>query len=129
MPAAADPAAGAGAGVCAHGHPSKVAAEASGVTVQDPPASLEPEEFMDFTAPHAIRCREHLVERWFVLPMRHGRAFSLVYSGQAPQATAAAYNIGPVGFSGNPNTIDQGTSPKGHGNYGSDVVGLMSCFK
>jgi len=43
--------------------------------VQDPPASLElePEEFMDFTAPHAIRRREHLVERWFILPMRYAR--------------------------------------------------------
>jgi len=25
--------------------------------VQEPPVSREPEEFMDFTAPHAIRCR------------------------------------------------------------------------
>jgi len=37
--------------------------------VQDPLASLEPDEFMDFTAPHAIRRCEHLVERWFILPV------------------------------------------------------------
>lgn len=48
---------------------------------------------------------------------------------QLLQATAASYNIGRNGISGNPDTIDVGTSPPGHGNYGSNVVGLMSCFK
>jgi hypothetical protein len=45
---------------------------------------------------------------------------------QLLQATAAAYNMsGPDQISGNPNTIDVGTTG---GNYGSNVVGLMSCF-
>jgi uncharacterized protein YvpB len=52
---------------------------------------------------------------------------------QLLQATAASYNIGTdpnTGISGNPNTIDVGTAPGGiHGNYGSNVVGLMSCFQ
>jgi hypothetical protein len=45
---------------------------------------------------------------------------------QLLQATAASYNLGPYGFSGNPNTIDVGSKPDGH--YGSDVVGMMACF-
>ena len=52
---------------------------------------------------------------------------------QLMQATAASYNIGTdpnTGISGNPNTIDVGTAPGGiRGNYGSNVVGLMSCFQ
>jgi hypothetical protein len=52
---------------------------------------------------------------------------------QLLQATAASYNIGTdpnTGISGNPNTIDVGTAPGGiRGNYGSNVVGLMSCFQ
>jgi hypothetical protein len=44
---------------------------------------------------------------------------------QLLQATAAAYKIGPGGISGNPATIDVGTT---NNNYGSNVVGLMSCF-
>jgi hypothetical protein len=46
---------------------------------------------------------------------------------QLLQATAAAYNMsGPDQISGNPNTIDVGTTG---GNYGSNVEGLMSCFQ
>ncbi len=51
---------------------------------------------------------------------------------QLAQATAASYNMGlgrhPKGrnFSGDPNKIDVGTAPKGHGNYGSNVVALMN---
>ncbi len=49
---------------------------------------------------------------------------------QLLQATAASYNLGPGGISGNPNTIDVGSAPGGiNGNYGSNVVGLMSCFQ
>jgi hypothetical protein len=54
---------------------------------------------------------------------------------QVLQATAAAYNLGKGGISGNPATIDYGTAPAkkgdGHperGNYGSNVVQLMDCF-
>jgi hypothetical protein len=47
-------------------------------------------------------------------------------AAQLLQATAASYNLGRGGISGDPNTIDVGTP---HGNYGSNVVGLMSCFK
>ena len=49
---------------------------------------------------------------------------------QLLQATAASYNIGRKGISGNPATIDAGTAPapKAPGNYGSNVVNLMSCF-
>jgi len=54
---------------------------------------------------------------------------------QLLQATAATYNMGlgknPIGsnISGNPATIDVGTSPKPNGNYGSNVVNLMGCFR
>ena len=41
------------------------------------------------------------------------------------QATAAAYNFGTGNISGNPNTIDKGTT---RNNYGSNVLGLMDCF-
>ena len=44
---------------------------------------------------------------------------------QLLQATAASYNFGTGNISGNPNTIDVGSTG---GNYGSNVVGLMSCF-
>ncbi|MGH9618542.1 MAG: RHS repeat-associated core domain-containing protein [Bryobacteraceae bacterium] len=46
-------------------------------------------------------------------------------SSQLLQATAASYNIGRGGISGNPNTIDVGTR---YNNYGSNVVNLMTCF-
>jgi|SRR5579872_3865370 len=42
------------------------------------------------------------------------------------QATAASYNFGTKNISGNPNTIDQGSTGN---NYGSNVLGLMSCFQ
>jgi hypothetical protein len=45
---------------------------------------------------------------------------------QLLQATAASYNLGPYGFSGNPDKIDVGSKPDGH--YGRDVTGLMACF-
>ncbi|HEV3481173.1 MAG TPA: RHS repeat-associated core domain-containing protein [Candidatus Acidoferrales bacterium] len=45
---------------------------------------------------------------------------------QLLQATAASYNLGPGGISGNPNTIDKGSKP--HNNYGSLVLQLMNCF-
>ena len=41
-------------------------------------------------------------------------------------ATAASWNLGVGGISGNPNTIDNGSA---HGNYGSNVLGLIDCFK
>lgn len=52
------------------------------------------------------------------------QAFSFT-SSQLLQATAAAYNFGVGNISGNPNTIDVGTTG---GNYGSTVVGMMACF-
>ncbi|SRR6266849_4124924 len=51
-------------------------------------------------------------------------AFSFT-SAQLLQATAASYNFGVGNISGNPNTIDVGTTG---GNYGSTVVGMMACF-
>jgi hypothetical protein len=45
---------------------------------------------------------------------------------QLLQATAASYNLGVGGISGNPNTIDAG-SPRN--NYGSSVVNVMDCFR
>ena len=45
---------------------------------------------------------------------------------QLLQATAASYNLGRGGISGNPNTIDVGTRPDGK--YGSNVLDLMNCF-
>ena len=45
---------------------------------------------------------------------------------QLLQATAASYNLGVGGISGNPKTIDVGTRG---GNYGSTVLGLMDCFR
>ena len=53
------------------------------------------------------------------------RAFPNFNSQQLLQATAASYNGGLGIISGNPNTIDRGTTGN---NYGSNVVGLMSCF-
>lgn len=44
---------------------------------------------------------------------------------QLLQATAASYNFGTGNISGNPNTIDMGTT---HNNYGQNVLDLMSCF-
>lgn len=42
------------------------------------------------------------------------------------QATAASYNFGATkNISGNPNTIDAGTT---HGNYGISILLLMNCF-
>ena len=41
------------------------------------------------------------------------------------QATAASYNFGTKNISGNPATIDVGTTG---GNYGSNVLDLMDCF-
>lgn len=51
-------------------------------------------------------------------------AFSFT-PAQLLQATAASYNFGTGNISGNPNTIDVGTTG---GNYGSTVVGMMACF-
>jgi hypothetical protein len=51
-------------------------------------------------------------------------AFSFT-PAQLLQATAASYNLGTGGISGNPNTIDNGSA---NGNYGSNVVNLMNCF-
>jgi len=45
---------------------------------------------------------------------------------QLLQATAASYNLGVGGISGNPETIDVGSAGN---DYGSNVVGLMQCFK
>jgi len=47
-------------------------------------------------------------------------------AAQLLQATAASYNFGTRNISGHPDTIDVGTT---HNNYGSNVAGLMSCFK
>ncbi len=44
---------------------------------------------------------------------------------QLLQATAASWNLGVGGISGNPNTIDVGSTG---GNYGSNVLSLMDCF-
>lgn len=56
-----------------------------------------------------------------------GKKFPNFTPTQLLQATAASYNISykPGNFTGNPNTIDAGTA---HGNYGSNVLQLMSCF-
>jgi len=45
---------------------------------------------------------------------------------QQLQATAAAYNFGVGNISGNPSTIDEGSTD---GNYGSNVVAMMQAFK
>lgn len=53
-------------------------------------------------------------------------AFPAFDPSQLLQATAASYNLGVGGISGNPNTIDDGSA---HGNYGSNVLSLMTnCF-
>ena len=49
-------------------------------------------------------------------------------TGTLLQATAASYNMNPYkpgNFTGDPNTIDQGTT---WDNYGSDVALLTDCF-
>ncbi len=45
---------------------------------------------------------------------------------QLLQSTAASYNFGTGNISGNPNTIDVGSTGN---NYGSNVLNLMSCFQ
>lgn len=54
-----------------------------------------------------------------------GATFPNLTSAQLLQATAASYNFGVGNISGNPATIDVGSTGN---NYGSNVVGLMSCF-
>ncbi len=55
-----------------------------------------------------------------------GAEFPNFTSAQLLQATAASYNLGVGGISGNPATIDVGSAGN---NYGSNVVGLTQCFK
>jgi hypothetical protein len=49
------------------------------------------------------------------------------------QATAASWNLGPNGFTGNPATIDAGsTDSRGEGypgNYGRNIMDIMTCFQ
>ena len=52
--------------------------------------------------------------------------FPNLTSAQLLQATAASYNLGVGKISGNPDTIDVGSTK---GNYGSNIVAPMSCFK
>ena len=47
------------------------------------------------------------------------KRFPSLSSAQLLQATAASFNLGPGGISGNPNTIDKSSTL---GNYGSNVV-------
>ena len=51
--------------------------------------------------------------------------FPAFTKNQLMQATAASYNLGPGGISGNPATIDQGTPGN---NYGSNVMDIATCF-
>lgn len=46
-------------------------------------------------------------------------------TSQLLQATAASYNFGTGNISGNPNTIDVGSTGN---NYGSNVMKLTDCF-
>jgi hypothetical protein len=52
-------------------------------------------------------------------------AYPSLTPDQLLQATAASYNFGTSNISGNPNTIDKGTTGN---NYGSNVLLLMDCF-
>lgn len=52
--------------------------------------------------------------------------FSNFTPTQILQATAASYNFGTKNISGNPSTIDKGTT---NNNFGGNVLGLMQCFK
>jgi len=54
------------------------------------------------------------------------RKFTNFNAQQLLQATAASYNFGTGNISGNPNTIDKGSS---HNNYGSNILDLMDCFR
>jgi hypothetical protein len=54
------------------------------------------------------------------------REFPNFDASQLLQATAASYNFGTTNISGNPNTIDVGTT---NNNYGSNILDLMDCFK
>jgi hypothetical protein len=58
-----------------------------------------------------------------------GNKFPNFTPDQLLQATAASYNMNPYNpknFTGNPNTIDDGTA---NGNYGTNVVQIMEhCF-
>ena len=52
-------------------------------------------------------------------------AYPNLNQNQLLQATAASYNFGTGNISGNPNTIDVGTTG---GNYGESVASIMDCF-
>ena len=54
-----------------------------------------------------------------------GAKYPNLSPAQLLQATAASYNFGTGNISGNPNTIDVGTTGN---NCGSNVVNLMDCF-
>ena len=45
------------------------------------------------------------------------------------QATAASYNLGPHGFSGDATKIDKGSSGPPKNGYGNNAVQLMECFR
>ena len=53
------------------------------------------------------------------------RKFPKFTPAQLDQAVAASYNFGPDDISGNPATIDQGTT---WNNYGQSVLNVMNCF-
>lgn len=53
------------------------------------------------------------------------RRFPRFTQAQVIQAAAASYNFGVDDISGNPNTIDQGTTGN---NYGQNILLLMNCF-
>jgi RHS repeat-associated protein len=45
------------------------------------------------------------------------------------QATAASFNLGRNGFSGNPDTIDVGSAGTPKNGYGANVIQLAECFR
>lgn len=55
-----------------------------------------------------------------------GSEYPNLMGAQLLQATAAFYNLGVGEISGNPGTIDVGSTG---GNYGGNVVSLMNCFQ
>jgi len=69
--------------------------------------------------------------RWAANTLARNRAvlaarFPNLTASQLLQATAASWNLGVGGISGNPDTIDVGSTG---GNYGSNIVRLMDFFR